>query len=232
MTIDDTDRTHALEALRALDGPTVANAIEAFDVRLRNEGFADSSIRCLSPGLPAAVGHAVTARIRCSAPPAVGHRYHDRTDWWTYILTVPAPRFVVVQDVDDRPGFGAFVGNVHANILRALGGVAYATNGSVRDTGEVSALQFSLFASHVAVSHAFAHIIDFGEPVEIGGLRVASGDLLFGDAHGVQSVPPQVVERLPRVAAEMAATERRVVELCQSDDFSIEKLRHLVRSLG
>jgi 4-hydroxy-4-methyl-2-oxoglutarate aldolase len=220
-----------LTALRALDGAAIANAIETFDVRLRNEGFADSSIRSLFPDLPPVAGYAVTARIRCSTPPPVGHQYADRTDWWQYIVKVPAPRFVVVEDVDDRPGLGGFVGELHATILRALECVGYATNGSVRDAPSVRArVAFPMFASGVAVSHAYAHIVEFATPVRIGGLRVASGDLLFGDAHGVQSVPPQLVDQIPRVAASMMAREQQVIALCRSPRFSIDALSHLVRS--
>lgn len=221
----------ALNALCAFDGATIANAIEAFSVRLRNEGFADSSVRSLFPDLPPAVGYAVTARIRCSTPPPVGYQYTDRTDWWHYIVSVPAPRFVVVEDVDARPGLGGFVGELHATILRALDCVGYATNGSVRDAAAVQKhVAFPMFATGVAVSHAFAHIVEFGSPVQIGGLPVASGDLLFGDAHGVQSVPLQLVDQIPRVAAGMLAHEREVIALCRSPRFSIEALCQLVRS--
>ena len=222
----------ALDLLRKLDGATLANAIETFDVRLRNEGFADSSVRNLTPPGPPAIGYAVTAKIRCSSPPPVGHSYHDRTDWWNYIVSVPAPRFVVVQDVDDRPGLGAFVGDVHASILRALDCVAYGTNGSVRDVEAVGRTAFQFFASSIAVSHAFSHIVEFSGPVEIGGLPIASGDLLFGDAHGLQSVPPEIVGGLLPVAADLIAVEQAVIHLCQSSEFSIDKLRDLVRSLG
>ncbi len=41
-----------LQALRSLDACTLANAIETFHVRLRNEGFVDASVRCLFPELP------------------------------------------------------------------------------------------------------------------------------------------------------------------------------------
>jgi 4-hydroxy-4-methyl-2-oxoglutarate aldolase len=222
----------ALYALRRFDGCTIANAIETFGVRLRNEGFADGSIRCLFEQRTPVIGNAVTVRIRCSTPPPVGHVYFDRMDWWTHILSVPAPRFVVVQDVDPRPGFGAFLGEVHANILRALGCVAYATNGSVRDLPGVHSTDLQLFASTIAVSHAFAHIVDFGQPVEIGGLAVTTGDLLFGDRHGIQSIPPGIADRLAGVAAGMVAGEARVIQLCRSPQFSLEKLRELVRSLG
>jgi hypothetical protein len=53
-----------LAALARLDTCSVANAIEAFEVRLRNAGFADSRIRCMFPALPPMVGYAVTGRIR------------------------------------------------------------------------------------------------------------------------------------------------------------------------
>jgi 4-hydroxy-4-methyl-2-oxoglutarate aldolase len=222
----------SLHSLRALDGASIANAIETFDVRLRNEGFADASIRCLLPALPPAVGYAVTARIRCSSPPPVGHHYHDRTDWWNYIASVPGPRFVVVQDVDEQPGLGAFVGAIHANILRALGCEGYATNGSVRDVTTVGdSVRIQLFATGVAVSHAFAHIVDFGGPVEIGGLKVESGDLLFGDEHGVQGVPMSLADVLPGAVAEMKLKEQAVIQFCRSREFSIDGLRTLVRSL-
>ena len=217
---------------QGLDGPSVSNAIESFDIRLRNEGFADGRIRGLFPNQPPAIGHAVTARIRCSAPPPVGLSYHDRTDWWNYIVSVPPPRIVVVQDVDDRPGVGAFVGDVHATILQALGCVAYVTNGSVRDLDEVGRIGFQFFAARVSISHAFAHIVDFGEPVDIGGLTVATGDVLFGDCGGLLQVPPSIVAQVPEAAARIRTREERIIALCRSPQFSIDSLRALVRDLG
>jgi 4-hydroxy-4-methyl-2-oxoglutarate aldolase len=225
-------KAERLEAIRRFDSCTISNAIETFDVRLRNEGFADGTIRCVFNDLPPVVGHAVTARVRCSAPPPVGHSYHDRTDWWTYILNVPAPRVVVVEDVDDRPGLGAFIGNVHASILRALGCVAYATNGSVRDLPAVRRMGFQFFATSVSISHAFVHLVDFAQPVTVGGLRVASGDIVYGDGHGLLTIPPGIVDEIPLVAARMLEEEQRVVELCRSPEFSLERLRTLVRQLG
>jgi 4-hydroxy-4-methyl-2-oxoglutarate aldolase len=221
-----------VEQYRQLDGPSVSNAIETFDVRLRNEGFADGRVRCLFPNQPAVVGHAVTARIRSASPPPVGLSYHDRTDWWSYIVGVAAPRIVVVQDVDDRPGLGAFVGDVHATILQALGCIGYATNGSVRDLGDVEKIGFQCFASGVSISHAFAHILDFGQPVEVGGLTVATGDVLFGDRSGLLSVPPSLVGQIPEAASRIRSKEAHVMAFCRSAQFSIDGLRALVRDLG
>jgi len=222
----------ALDDIRRFDTCAIANAIEGFDQRLRNEGSTDSSIHCLFPDQRTVVGYATTARIRSASPPPVGHVYHDRTDWWTHILTVPAPRIVVVQDVDSPAGAGAFVGEVHVQILRALECVAYVTNGAARDLPAVGRTGFQLFAGRVTVSHAFAHLVDFGEPVEVGGLRVAEGDLLCGDLHGVLSIPDAVADQVSGAAADLLARERPIIDLCTSPDFSIEKLRSLVRELS
>lgn len=122
-----------LEALQRIDTCSVSNAIETFEVRLRNTGFADASIRCVFEDFPPMVGYAATARLRSGEPPITGGSYHDRSDWWSSILRVPAPRIVVLQDMDSPPGLGAFLGDMHAAILRALGCVGYVTNGGVRE---------------------------------------------------------------------------------------------------
>jgi regulator of RNase E activity RraA len=177
------------------------------------------------------VGYAVTARIRCSAPPPDGQLYADRTDWWNHILTIPAPRVVVIQDVDPHPGTGGFIGEIHANVLKALGCVGAITNGSVRDLPAVEALGFQLFAAQPAVSHAYVHIIDFGHPVEVAGLNISPGDLLHGDRHGVLSVPLDVAPKIPAAAAELTEQERRVIEICRSENFSPERLRDAVHGI-
>ena len=85
-----------LMALRGLNSCLVANVIETFHERLRNEGFVDPSIRSLFPDLPPLVGYAATVRIRGSAPPTADHEYPEHTDWCDYVLSVPAPRVLFV----------------------------------------------------------------------------------------------------------------------------------------
>ena len=220
-----------LEALRRLGSCAVSNAIEAFDVRLRNAGFVDASIRCIFKDFPPIVGYAATARVRTSVPPMHGHNYLDRTDWWSAILKIPAPRVVVVEDVEKRPGLGSFVGEVHANILSALGCVSVVTNGAVRDLPQVRSTGFQFFAGNVSVSHAYAHVFQFGIPVEIGGLKIEPGDLLHGDEHGVLKIPPEIAPRIPAKTQEIQEKEQRIIAKCRSADFSLDQLRELLRDL-
>jgi 4-hydroxy-4-methyl-2-oxoglutarate aldolase len=220
------------ESLRRLDACTLANAIEQFHERLRNEGFTDHSIGCLFPDLANMMGYAATVKIRGSSLPTADGVYSDRTDWWDYILSLPAPRVVAVQDVATTVGLGSLLGAVHVNILRALGCVGAVTNGSVRDIPAAEKLGFQIFARGVSVSHAYVHIVEFGKPVEIGGLKIQSGDLLHGDLHGIQSIPFDIADRIPAAADKIAAREKAVINLCQSGDVTVEKLRAAVAENG
>ena len=218
-----------IEALRRVDACTLANAIESFKLRLRNEGFTDGTTRCLTPQLRPMVGYAATVKIRGASPPTGGRMEHlDRTDWWDYIRSGPGPKILVVQDVSSRVGLGALLGEVHISILQALGCVGAVTNGAVRDLPAVQLLGFSLFAGSLSVSHSYVHIVEFGTPVEIDGLTIRPGDLLHGDIHGIQSVPTEIVAELPAVAARITAREQALIALCRVPDFSIEKLRDVV----
>jgi len=216
------------EALRRLDASTLANAIETFHERLRNEGVMGHSVHCLFPRLPSMLGYAATIKIRGSGPPTVDGAYRDRTDWWDYILTQPAPRVVVVEDVSTHVGLGSLIGAVHMNILRALQCAGVVTNGSVRDIAAEESAGFHLFAGSVSVSHAYVHIVEIGTTAEVAGLKVHSGDLLHGDLHGVQSIPLDIATQIPEVAAKLAAREQEIITLCRSPQFSLEKLRAAV----
>jgi 4-hydroxy-4-methyl-2-oxoglutarate aldolase len=220
-----------LNELRQLSTCVTASAIETFGVRMHNTGFADSSIRCLFREVPPVLGYAATARIRSANPPMErhGYFYYDRADWWNHILTIPAPRIVVIEDLDERPGLGAFVGAVHTQILQALGCVALVTNGSVRDITEIQPTGFQLFASSVAVSHAYAHVFDFGGKVRVGGLNIAPGELIQGDLHGVQTIPLEIADKVPAAAREILKRRKRLMDLCRSEDFSVEKLQEIMK---
>ena len=176
------------------------------------------------------VGYAATARLRSGEPPIGGGSFHDRADFWNSILKIPAPRILILEDMDKPPGRGAFVGDMHAAILKALGCIGYLTNGAVRELPAVHAMGVQLFAGSVAVSHAYAHIFDFGATVRVGGMEVHPGDLLHGDRHGVLTVPMEFATKIPDVAARLQRVERTVIDFCRSSAFSVAKLREIMKT--
>ena len=217
-----------LRALATFDSCAIAKAFECFHVRLRNEGFSNASLHCRFPTLPPMVGYAVTLRVRSGNPPIEGGTYLDRTDWWDQLDFQPVPHVVVIEDADNPPGDGAFVGEIHAAILQALGCVGVMTNGAVRDLAAVERTGFQLFSGSVSVSHAYTHVVEVNAPVEVAGLRIAPGDLLHGDHHGVICIPREVASELPETIARVRTWEREVLDLCRSETFSKADLREIL----
>ena len=205
--------------------------LKAIGIRLRNEGFAIGGFRCLFKNLPPTVGYAATCKLRSADPPIVGSRYEERTDLWKHITSIPAPRVVVLQDIDDPPGTGAFIGAVHANILMALGCVGAITNGTARELPGVEASGFQVFARRLAISRAYIHVIEFGGPVEVGHLTIRPGDLIHGDRHGILIVPPQLAGKLPSVARTIREKKEQLIALAKEPGITPEKLSQPLKDL-
>jgi len=218
-----------LAAIARFDTCTVANAIEQFGVRLRNEGYTRPGLRCLTGGFTPIIGYAATCRVHAADPPVSGGAYMESIGWWTAIEKLPAPRIAVIQaagaDAD-----AATVGEVHAAILKAFHCAGVITDGAVRDIPAVQRMGFPMFARNVAVSHAYAHLVDIGHQVEIFGLKIHSGDLIYADCHGVISIPLAIASKIPEAAAQIREREQRIVEVCQSPGFSSERLLQAIRS--
>jgi 4-hydroxy-4-methyl-2-oxoglutarate aldolase len=136
-----------------------------------------------------------------------------------------------LEDMDDPPGRGAFVGNVQAAILKALGCVGYVTNGAIRGLSAVQSAGMQVFAGNVAVSRAYAHIFDIGDTVNVGGMEVRPGELLHGDRHGVLTIPRHIASKIPDVATELQQREQKVIDFCRSSAFSVSKLSELLKSV-
>lgn len=224
--------TAAFDKLSRLDTCSVSNAIERFNVRLRNEGFVTGAVRARFPQLPPMLGYAATARVRTSSTPVRGRCYFDRIDFWEFVESIPRPAVMILQDVDPNPGLGALVGEIHATIAQALGCAGCVTNGAVRDLAAVEALKFPLFSRRASVSHAYAHIVDFGNPVEIAGLMFRPGDLVHGDRNGMQTIPLEIAERVPDMAHRIQAEEDELTQFCRSDEFSLKELSRRMRAVA
>ncbi len=210
-----------LKALLDWPTPAISNAIELFEIRPRNQGFMLPEIQCRFPDLKPMIGYAATGIISADSPE--GHKISPPV-WWEEIQKYPAPRVVVLHDIDN-PVVGSYWGEVNANIHKALGCVGTVTDGSVRDLDEVQVSGFHFFSSCVSVSHAYVHMIDFGTAVKVGGLMVKPGDLIMGDKHGVISIPLDIARDVPKAAQMMEDWERNIINFCKSDRFSVDGLK-------
>ena len=63
----------------------------------------------------------------------------------------------------------------------------------------------------------------------LAGLEVHPGDLLHGDRHGLLSIPKEIASEIPAAAARLQPAERKVIEFCRSPEFSVDKLRQVLK---
>jgi 4-hydroxy-4-methyl-2-oxoglutarate aldolase len=188
--------------------PTIYNGWEQITRRdASREGINLEEARDFMPQMGPMVGYAVTVVIQ------PGERRHreDLPNGWSdyrrYIGSQPGPKIVVVQDLDKPNVYGSFWGEMNANIHRALGCVGVIVDGAIRDLDEMNNAGFKALARRLAVGHAFAHPVRWGEPVEVFGRRVEPGQLIHADKHGFLVVPPEDERPLLEAARFMDANE-------------------------
>jgi regulator of RNase E activity RraA len=203
--------------LQSVDSPTLANAIEKFDVRDRTDGFIGGRIVCQFPELPFMVGRALTVTMS-NAPGEVA----GRDGYWAMFDALAAmggPTVLAVQDVSGNPERVAFAGEVMSTLAQRLGAVGMVTDGAFRDVKEVRALGFHYFMKYPVVSHANFWIESVGEPIELDGQRVETGDILHGDANGIVIVPDDVLAGLPQAVDAVRTAEAATMTYIRSADF-------------
>ena len=203
------DTAADLEALRALDTPSVCNAIELVAPERRARGFTTRTLHCVRPALGAMVGYARTATVRAKEPAAAAPEAvrEKRFAYLDYLESGPGPTVSVVQDLDGgEAGFGSFWGEVNSNVHKALGCLGTITDGSARDL-DVLAEGFQILCAVVAPSHGYIHLEEFGCPVRIAGMAVESGDLIHADRHGAVVVPAGRARAVADAAALVARRE-------------------------
>jgi regulator of RNase E activity RraA len=222
-----------LDALRALDTPTVCNALELVAPERRGAGYTIHPLVCAWPEQAPIIGYARTATIRAARPS--GRAATDdlalRLRYYRHVAEPPGPTITVIEDLDDPPGYGAWWGEVHTHVHRGLGSEGVVTNGSIRDL-PVNAAGFQLLAGSVGPSHAYVHLVDVAVPVTIAGLTVRPGDLLHADCHGAVVVPPGAATQLLDAAARIARQEAVLIEASKGADFNVEELERILTGGG
>ena len=90
-----------------------------------------------------------------------------------------------------------------------LGAAGAVVDGYSRDTRGILQLDFPTFSygGYAQDQGPRGKVIDFRVPLEIGGVRLEPGDLLFGDLDGVCIIPRVAEEEVVRKALEKAREE-------------------------
>jgi len=158
-------------------------------------------------------GSRMRARVRAAWPgahlaaPAYTVRCTPGDNLAIHVAVAHAPvGSVLAVDVGDAEEYG-YWGEVLTTGAEARGLAGLVIDGGVRDSAALAAHGFPVFATVVALTGASKLAPGtVGRPVDVGGVRVATGDWLVGDGDGVAVVPAAAVDQV--VAAGRAREEK------------------------
>ena len=112
----------------------------------------------------------------------------------------------------------AMWGELMSTAARARGATGALLNGYIRDTKGILEMQFPVFCvgRYAQDQKGRGRVIDYRVEVEIGGVRIQSGDMVIGDIDGVVVVPRAVEVEIFNAALEKARAEKVIkIELEQ-----------------
>lgn len=218
-----------LAQLRALDTPTVCNALEVVAPDRRGSGYTTTPFFAPRPHLEPIVGFARTGKIRAQSAPdtSAEEQTRQRLAYYEHIGEGPGPTVTVIQDMDDHTGYGAWWGEVNTNIHLGLGSLGVITNGSIRDLPDC-AESFQMLAGMPGPSHAWVRVEEHNVPVEVHGMQVEPGDLIHADQHGAVVIPIDVADQVPGAAADIAAKEAVLISASQQPGFSAQTIYEIM----
>ena len=207
--------------LQSWDTPTICNALDVAAPDRRTIGF---TTRPLVPiGIHGSVcGYVKTAKISGKNKP-LDNAAEIRTSYYKYISEKLKPSIVLIEDIDNPEGFGAFWGEVNSDIHLGLGIKGLVTNGVVRDLDQW-ANGFAALAGSIGPSHAFTQVLEYSTEVNIYGMQAHDSDIIHFDKHGAVIIPKEVVQLLPSIIETQMNKESFILEAARSPDFDINKL--------
>lgn len=121
----------------------------------------------------------------------------------------------------------ALVGELMCTRMQHLGAAGAVVNGFHRDTKGILALDFPCFSyGRYAQDQApRGKVIDYRVPIDIEGVHVDPGDIVFGDLDGVVIIPRKMEEEIIRLAYEKATGEKTVGEAIRAGMSARESFR-------
>jgi len=138
------------------------------------------------------------------------------------------PHVVVCQTTSGTPLRECVLGDGMAKGLVTVGGAGFVTDGGVRDMRGILDQAFPVFAAAQVPQHADMRWSAFGEPVEVGGIVVHTGDLIHGDYGGCVVIPEANHPWIVDACSLVLDFEKRVHTAMRRTDMSYRDKRVLV----
>ena len=185
---------------------------------------------CLDPKAKPIVGLARVGMIRSTEPPR--GKVTDRADWYDYVAATDFPTIAVIQDIDGRLGYGAYLGRGAVDHPQGARRRSAASPTARSATWTCGREGYQMIGGRIGPSHAHVHMVDFGQPVNIFGMQVGHDDVIHADYHGAVVVPADAVKKLPAAIDLISRREKVILDVCRDPGFTPAKLREALKRSG
>ena len=166
-----------------------------------------AAIQPLVPDMRAA-GYAFTARGRARKS---GPRERDATlrQFLAMLGAVPADSVLVLAANDN---VAAHFGELSAEWLRSRRVRGAVIDGATRDAAYIGRIRFPTFVRYRTPQDSVPRwrVSDWGQPLTIGGVRIALGDVIVADLDGVVVVPRRAAHEVLVRCEKLVGTENKV----------------------
>lgn len=134
---------------------------------------------------------------------------------------------MVVEDGLDYAGIGGLMGTA----MKARGFAGAVIDASVRDTPQLTKIQFPVFSRGVAPSTTVNHYRFVGKngPVKCAGVEVRAGDIISADMDGVVVVPIEKAAEVLKKAEQLDETEHSTLPMIEKYRSIREAVAHFGR---
>jgi 4-hydroxy-4-methyl-2-oxoglutarate aldolase len=210
-----------LDALWALDAATIYNVLKGLG-RAEPGSYSGPELRCLFPDLGTVVGYAVTSEWTGGEPDAPNEDYLCVLE---LIESMPKPVISVLVDVGSQPGRSGIAGDGMMREFQVMGAAGAVVAGSVIDIAGIERLSFPVYATGIVPAYDDMRMAGFGRPVDVGPLRVATGDLLFADLTGVLRLPADAADAVITGLPGFRVLEASVAELLDRPGLTAAEMR-------
>jgi len=121
----------------------------------------------------------------------------------------------------------ALWGGLMSTRARHCGAAGAVVHGFHRDTNEILSLGFPVAScgSYAQDQGPRGKVLDWRVPIDIDGIRISPGDVIYGDRDGVLVVPAQIVEEAFAGALEKVRGEQKVLTALQNGMPAAEAFR-------